>query len=100
MSEQNEAKRPWTPGPWEKSGKNVYAESWQGPMNANGCVSVGCNTDERPLSVLDANARLVAASPELYEALDALYRAVETGEPELDDAKDQAKAALKKANPG
>lgn len=60
----------FTPGPWERSGANIYAESWAGDRNANGCVFVGCATEDRTPFEVEANADLGAAAPDLYDALE------------------------------
>jgi hypothetical protein len=87
----------FTPGPWEvfNEGLGSYkvskCDAWLG--------SSTLRTNEENL----ANANLIAAAPELYEALTELYQiqAVSIDEPWDDDryfvAMEKAEAALKKA---
>ena len=82
-----------TPGPWLRDGDRVYtlhklahveASRW----NAQVRPSVGCPPDEA-----DANARLIAAAPELLEALKWTARALDKEHP----AAIKARAAIAKA---
>lgn len=51
-----------TPGPWEADGRNLYAESYKGAQNRDGCVAVMVapmdNDGHRPYH----NAELIAAA--------------------------------------
>lgn len=55
----------WTPGPWSvnwaRTGAEIFAHDGKWLM-----------TMERPPSQIHANAHLIAAAPELYEALEAM----------------------------
>jgi len=88
----------FTPGPWEvHHGVDVtgypvfYIHGFSGP-------------EKRDKETLDANTHLIAAAPELYEALDEVLRSLSN--PALADYLDDedlgriesAKAALAKAN--
>jgi len=54
----------WTPRPWHVCGK--YGDE----VKSNDGMGVHCDQDFRiPDDVAKANARLIAAAPELYEAL-------------------------------
>ena len=61
-----------TPGPWAKIGASVANASTRKTI----AVAVGCdgNSGEE-----EANARLIAAAPELLEALEAFLRAPSVG---------------------
>lgn len=67
------SERKWTPGPWAwryEDGGHMEADQWflsPGVLMADG-------TDGTPSgdSIDRANARLIAAAPEMYEVLDAL----------------------------
>lgn len=61
----------WTPGPWEAVG-SVVRTAYRGPRDGGGflladCLAVGTEGPRR-----HANARLMAAAPELLEALEGL----------------------------
>lgn len=49
-----------TPGPWAARGKYVFA--------GGDCIGI-CDTDNASDGRMEANARLIAAAPEMYEAL-------------------------------
>ena len=84
----------FTPGPWE-------------PVRSLTCGHLRAghnyNTPEPKKEWTDADIRLIAAAPELYEALTELYQiqAVSIDEPWDDDryfvAMEKAEAAIKKA---
>jgi len=74
MTETREAG--FTPGPW------AVAEPWSGFSEIRGAdgqlvfgLAAGAEGEKRPDEVCDANARLIAAAPEMYEALKATERA-------------------------
>lgn len=103
--------RPWTPGPWEakkslgKTGVSTSDDEWR--ISDLGIGVWGSAPEEA-----NANARLIAAAPELYEALENLviqtrcdsewehraYCAVLKNKP-CDCGLAQARHALNKANP-
>lgn len=92
-----------TPGPWfavdrGRKGEpmmSVMAEriSGRGPSHE---VAM-CATGDSPQEMEDANARLIAASPELYEALALLVELLDAGQPPGSDDMHLARAALAKA---
>ena len=92
----------WTEGPW---GIEAYNGSqWIGPMRKSGdgkiahiVVAMENNREFKPSSksASIANAHLVAAAPELYEAFNEVMNHAQAHLPELLRAK--AKAALSKA---
>ncbi len=94
----------FTPGPWEictsksASVANIEAVEKKRGMRACGDQSPHiCNVSHRFESER-ANARLIAAAPELYEVLDRLVkRLYENGNPVVCDLLDEAEKALKKA---
>lgn len=91
--------RRWTPGPWAVSGiyciKAVIDGSSYVISEAFGRVS------ERTRPNAEANARLIAAAPELYEALEDALKGwlATTSEPGLNlgEIEKKMKAALAKA---
>ncbi len=109
MSTDNEAKtvKPWTPGEWVQipqhgAGPVIAHEYDTGKeMNPKGLRLV-CHVLSRGKSMSqdEANARLIAAAPALYEALEFALRASISGT-EVDARRsfDLMKSALRKANP-
>ncbi len=81
-----------TPGPWYASNEGrllVRDEEWQ-------CViadSIGCNGDEEEV----ANARLIAAAPELLEQLIRLRNKIADYHPDDDDHLDVVDVVINKA---
>jgi hypothetical protein len=98
----------FTPGPWVASdrtdGHEIYAAKWPGRPICHASSywqGEGPRRDER-----EANARLIAAAPELYEAVADMIRLADMGlEESLREPQDsgnyaaynRAKAALAKA---
>lgn len=116
----------WTPGPWTADPtcysmhtnpfpdmmdfatsiecnapftENEFADEPFSQEETQNCARVfGRNKDE-----MAANANLIAAAPDLYEALDAMVRAFESNLPDYDEDEDPsiathlARAALRKA---
>lgn len=90
----------WTSGPWSKSYWIEQPGNRYKPMVAAGGVTVAithpapiCQQDE-----CEANAHLIAAAPELYEALESLVRCIdETRGSNANDALHAAETALAKA---
>ena len=77
----------FTPGPWLLSGRTVYALNDEG-FNRFSALVQDAHT---PGDELEANARLMAAAPELLLALECLLKA------DHDDVRAMARAALAKA---
>ncbi|HEI8419518.1 hypothetical protein [Morganella morganii] len=81
-----------TPGPWYTSNEGrllVRDEEWQ-------CViadGIGCNGDEEEV----ANARLIAAAPELLDQLIRLRNKIADYHPDDDDHLDVVDAVINKA---
>lgn len=84
-----------TPGPWRLSGPDhFYDYTIQGPTEEL-AIAAAVNGEMRrmggELAEHEANARLIAAAPELLEALQAVVRVRDKA------AFDQARAAIRKA---
>lgn len=60
-------------------------------------VQIGKDADYTTGDVLADDARLIAAAPDLYEALQEIVDATDTGWEHLDATFTRARAALKKA---
>ncbi|MBA1366795.1 hypothetical protein [Burkholderia gladioli] len=73
----SESKQQWTPGPWEWDDRypssNTGEKTWS-LIGANGYGILSCDGEENSPQGLndDANAKLIAAAPELVEALQAI----------------------------
>ena len=80
----------FTPGPWKLVARRDYCdefECWLHPINLH--------IHDK---ILDADAHLIAAAPELYEALHRLvYSPYREGTPSHKKLEDDGKAALAKA---
>jgi len=65
----------WTPGPWFYSGRIGFGHLITAPAQSGSrsqiAVAYG-HDDDAPDTIGQANAHLIAAAPELYEALAAL----------------------------
>jgi hypothetical protein len=91
-----------TPGPW-------YVDSCDDDLvfSTNGLhiATVGNAEQEQPFAEITANARLIAAAPELHEALEFFFNIMHDYESSrrkgyISIAFDQARAALAKAKGG
>lgn len=86
-----------TRGPWYRSGKTVYALNEQGFNRFSALVQDARTGDEE----LEANARLIAAAPELLEALIMCCQSMSSVLPDFNPfdqaAYDKARAAIAKA---
>ena len=101
---------PWTPGPWQLGARNGDYIDIDAPTHSGLASVVWQMEDDRlcdePSPAQEANAHLIVAAPELYEACDAWIRWLDP-ETEFseDDAEiereilDRMKAALSKARP-
>lgn len=90
MSERREK---FTPGPWVADGTTVYADAFKSGRNVYGavaCLAIG--EDDTAFQEI-ANAHLIAAAPDLYEALEGVLRVADRQTVEFD----AARAALAKA---
>ncbi len=96
MSENN-----WTPGPWKyRDGKEKYAKGSQWHYGFLICSTDGeqiAQTSGRYDGTDEPNARLIAAAPELYEALKNMLDKYGCGTALKCPDCDQARAALAKA---
>lgn len=84
----------WAPGPWVADG--FFVSSNSGGAVAHDIVSA-CGTVGRPDSETEANAQLIAAAPDLYEALADLVHQVDRPRAPSWLSLDDAFAALDKA---
>ncbi|MCY1299991.1 hypothetical protein D9M71_67300 [compost metagenome] len=98
-----------TPGPWEVVGQHVYTKL--GAVNAHGskasesdgwniaticpwaCTNADDEDEDMPVTEVMANAALIAAAPDLLEALEAVVRVADRATDEFD----MARAAIAKA---
>ena len=90
----------WTPGPWSVAGTcTVYAVSEDGVNIFDAQVQPGYAGDRRtPVNEITANAQLIAAAPELYEALEKMVEDdFKSGAPDHYQRTASARAALAKA---
>lgn len=88
-----------TPGPWSRRFINVYADE-RIVVTAQWPIKDGELPDAKQLAEVKANARLVSAAPDMFEALTCLLAAIEPGGFSLEDLRGEmadANAALKKA---
>lgn len=89
-----------TPGPWEArpddrgAGSYPYCTVWAGPPGLNGSVVAAIRLDDEGRELpFEANARLIAAAPELLEALKGVLAVADRKTNEFD----AARAAIAKA---
>ena len=89
----------WTPGPWFVC-TNPLNDQWYANQTI-GSVPQQCRVaDASELNGRhEADARLISAAPELYEALDELLSAekLDDGDPILESAREKAAIVMKKA---
>ena len=89
----------WTPGPWRVDSRHVGLMIESDPHGPRALASISTPIDD----IDRANAALIAAAPELYEALEALTKdeelilAAHGIEPSGNRLVKQARAALAKA---
>ena len=93
-----------TPGPWKITEDDYGHEHWfggagEGQICVNGWVNGGCKKYPSKWRKLQANARLIAAAPELLEALKLIANA-ENSALDLAYCKGIARAAIAKATGG
>lgn len=85
--------RKWTPGPWAISTENDVCTQIDGEHHAI-CTDQFCYS---PDDEKKANAHLIAAAPDLYEALDKVNRWFNGAETEIGMILRDAVIALRKA---
>lgn len=79
----------WTPGPWHVEGNASSTIAARHDGRAE--ISEACATGDMTYEEMRANAALIAAAPELYEALDTFMR---LGTMDDQSAIDAARSAL------
>jgi len=79
----------YTPGPW-KHKPSIYGTKYR-------YVQIGREKNYTTAELILADARLISAAPDLYEALQEIVDATDTGWEHLDATFTRARAALKKA---
>ncbi|EKL0657274.1 hypothetical protein ACF0C8_10115 [Pseudomonas aeruginosa] len=85
-----------TPGPWFINGHERYTKYVEARIGGGWVQEVAaCGPTENP-EQQEANARLIAAAPELLEALQSCIQQI-TALCSADDVPDQARAAIAKA---
>lgn len=86
-----------TPGPWLLAGRTVYALNDEGFNRFSALVQDA----HAPAYELNANARLIAAAPELLDALEMCVKSMKSCLPDFNPfdqaAYDKAHAAIAKA---
>ena len=87
-----------TPGPWEIEEHYHFGYRWiSGPEHSQLAQVVWCMEDEDRSPECEANAHLIAAAPELLEALENLLKVHEGEGGTQRHAGDMARAAIAKA---
>ncbi len=93
---------PYTPGPWIVDEDMRQNMEWNRHIYGSDgmCVCFMSHSDGKNPSRDAANANLIAAAPDLLAALEFLVEREwqdDEGEPKLTEAREKAKAAIKKA---
>lgn len=91
-----------TPGPWKITEDDYGHEHWlggdgEGQICVNGWVNGGCKKYPSKWRKLQADARLIAAAPELLEALERIEMAANATVCNTKWIAEHAKAAIAKA---
>jgi len=85
----------WTPGPWELMVRHYDKAKY---ITADDCDYSICSVTDYADMPWEANAKLIAAAPDLLEALVNFIGTVETVDPGVyRDTIDEAREAIKKA---
>ncbi|EMM7965268.1 hypothetical protein [Pseudomonas aeruginosa] len=92
------SKQSYTPGPWEQRNNRVFSGGKCICSNVNAASPTTQNIAE-DVAMSIANAKLMAAAPELLEALEACMARItnEVADAEFLDEVEQARAAIAKA---
>lgn len=89
-----QVRREHTPGPWHIEKTPKYFRIFSRVLDENNLTQWICNTIDKP------NANLIAAAPDLLEALEAMQKCDGTDLGELEDLFKRAEAAIAKAKGG
>ncbi len=103
LARESEQKAAWTPGPWHAAGSYIVAQRNPGGIKHH----IAEASRDQPSAICLANARLIAAAPELYEACekilslhdDAVFVSGDDDAGKVDDSLASIRAALAKARP-
>ena len=82
-----------TPAPWRAAGGNVFADTNRYYERPIAQIGVPLDKSDNRVEELEANARLIAAAPELLAALRGVVRVADRATAEFD----AARAAIAKA---
>ena len=82
-----------TPGPWKRKDNFVYSPMFDEDDTLFVSIAVACTG----IAPAIANATLIAAAPDMYEALETIERVAGIGMMEDDPARVKARDALRKA---
>lgn len=87
-----------TPGPWETGGVITRVEFRPPGWNASICVA-DCDAEHSPDNAMErcANARLIAAAPEMLEIVKVIAKCKDYSELHMDELGLRCKAAIRKA---
>lgn len=83
----------FTPGPWKRKDNFVYSPMFNEDDTLFISIAVACTG----IAPAIANATLIAAAPDMYEALETIERVAGIGMMEDDPARVKARDALRKA---
>lgn len=91
--------RAWTPGPWKWWTSNSWRRLKRDDrgITQNVLEPYVCRDGCPDLSVSDADMALIAAAPELFEALEAVLDCAQSLNPEMTAAYAKARSALSRA---
>ncbi|WP_409287911.1 hypothetical protein [Pseudomonas aeruginosa] len=89
------SKQSYTPGPWEQRNNRVFSGGKCICSNVNAASPTTQNIAE-DVAMSIANAKLIAAAPDMLEALQVCIQQI-TALCSADDVPDQARAAIAKA---
>jgi hypothetical protein len=86
-----------TPGPWYQSSAHVPTVHYDEVADGAGVLVADCWTSDRAAEERDANARLIAAAPELLEALAEIVNRLGINPMDDDELAAHCRAAIAEA---